>query len=97
MRIHWLIAGNNKNNCNDVDDDGCGCGGDGDENGDVVEVNESARDEPRRTSAWDRLQPLVSDEDLNVDRNLKTWMSSERMRTSSPELCRRSALPTVAD
>lgn len=43
-----------------------------------------------RWSAWDRLQPLVSDEDLNVDRSLKTWMRSERMRTSSPELCRRS-------
>ena len=43
-----------------------------------------------RWSAWDRLQPLISDEDLNVDRSLKTWMRSERMRTSSPELCRRS-------
>merc|ERR1712071_617695 len=43
-----------------------------------------------RWSAWDRLQPLISDEDLNVDRTLKTWMRSERMRTSSPELCRRS-------
>merc|ERR1712071_743651 len=43
-----------------------------------------------RWSAWDRLQPLISDEDLNVDRILKTWMRSERMRTSSPELCRRS-------
>lgn len=45
-----------------------------------------------RWSAWDRLQPLITDEDLNVDRSLKTWMRSERMRTSSPELCRRSEL-----
>lgn len=42
-----------------------------------------------RWSAWDRLQPLITDEDLNIDRSLKTWMRSERMRTSSPELCRR--------
>ncbi|XP_046460144.1 rho GTPase-activating protein 21-like isoform X10 [Daphnia pulex] len=45
-----------------------------------------------RWSAWDRLQPLISDEDLNVDRSLKTWMRSERIRTSSPELCRRSEM-----
>ena len=49
-----------------------------------------------RWSAWDRLQPLISDEDLNVERSLRTWMRSERMRTSSPELCRRSELPTAA-
>lgn len=49
-----------------------------------------------RWSAWDRLQPLISDEDLNVDRSLKTWMRSERMRTSSPELCRRSETAHVA-
>ena len=48
-----------------------------------------------RWSAWDRLQPLISDEDLNVERSLRTWMRSERMRTSSPELCRRSELPSA--
>ncbi|XP_032780420.2 rho GTPase-activating protein 21 isoform X10 [Daphnia magna] len=49
-----------------------------------------------RWSAWDRLQPLISDEDLNVDRSLKTWMRSERIRTSSPELCRRSDTASIA-
>lgn len=48
-----------------------------------------------RWSAWDRLQPLISDEDLNVDRSLKTWMRSERIRTSSPELCRRSEVAII--
>ena len=54
------------------------------------ELDEADDSAAPRWSAWDRLQPLVSDEDLNVDRSLKTWMKSERMRTSSPELCRRS-------
>ncbi|XP_065564401.1 rho GTPase-activating protein 21-B-like [Artemia franciscana] len=43
-----------------------------------------------KVSAWDQLQPLVNDEDLNIDRTLRAWMRKERLRTSSPELMRKS-------
>ena len=49
-----------------------------------------------RWSACDWQQSLISDKHISVDRSLKTWMHSEQMRTSSPELCRRSETPCVA-
>ena len=95
VRIHWLVGtngaanssrhrrrGDNNKDCRQDKEDCDECS---------AQDNASAR-----WSAWDRLQPLVSDEDLNVDRSLKTWMRSERTRTSSPELCRRTdVVPAV--
>ena len=43
-------------------------------------------------SAWEHLQPLISDSKLNTDRSLEAWVTRERMRTSSPDLTRLLAL-----
>ena len=51
-------------------------------------IRANAKSNRDNRSAWDRLEPVTNDQELNVNRSLQTWLQGqkERMRTSSPDL-----------